>query len=106
MKFVAITVGHLLAVDRSKLDKQSTIDEVVLKNLEAHESGMPGTVLNVSESVANRIIELAGEDPAKLEADRVAAEQKAAAEKAEAERVAAEQKAAAEKAEADRVAAE
>jgi hypothetical protein len=59
MKFVAIPAGALQAIDPAVLNpKENTIDEVILKNYEAHKDGSPQTVLNVSEAVADRLREL------------------------------------------------
>lgn len=59
MKFVAIPAGALQAIDPAVLNpKENTLDEVILKNYEAHKDGSPQTVLNVSEAVADRLREL------------------------------------------------
>lgn len=59
MRFVPIKAGVLLAMNLAALNpKENTLDEVILKNYEAHKDGSPETVLNVSEPVADRILEL------------------------------------------------
>lgn len=58
MRFVPIKAGVLLALNLAALNKENTLDEVILKNYEAHKDGSPDTVLNVSEAVADRILEL------------------------------------------------
>ena len=53
MRFVPIKAGVLLALNLAALNKENTLDEVILKNYEAHKDGSPDTVLNVSEAVAD-----------------------------------------------------
>ncbi len=58
MKFIIVTVAQLLAVDRSKLNLEHSVDQVIKNNLDAHADTKPGVQLNLSEAVAARIKEL------------------------------------------------